>query len=556
MGQGRSRIDQKWESSTLRGIPAKSFGILLAEGVTEWGPADATPVTSFDDFRGKFGRFLQSYDLALQVWLYFKHGGTKAYIKRLFHYADHTPTGSGVPATATRGLVVLSTGAGPYGVQATLTVDGLYYGALALRVQVAAASNGKASYFDLKVYHPEYTKPIEHIRNLTMDTTSIDYAVDVVNTSVRRSAYVTLTDMTASGTTEERRPATQLSPVSLIGGNDGLTALDNDDYIGGTTFRTGLYGFNLVDEGNFLIVPDNTAVAVQNAAIAYCEDIKQEKVVFIPDVPASLTSASANNQADALTESRAKTGLDWPRIRITNPDKVVYGQNTQTLVVGLSGIKAGISCGLGQSSQNNETKMWTSPSNEIFGWIEDAVGLEGADSKHEVLDLAIQDLVTDHGINPVVVGTRGTDGRYGVWFNDCQTGENLSNVELASIGNQCGLSHLRYLYEAYLQRHRTQGNTETRRLTIETAIKSNLQFWCSLGCFATKDAGSAFHVNVDVEGRNLNNPIVQKQQKLKIKIGIAFADPSRFIELIFTRDNRAVESYMQQAAASTGNAAT
>jgi len=558
MGQGRSRIDNKWESSTLRGMPSKDFGVLLALGVTEWGPEDVTAVTSFDDFRTKFGRFLTSYDLALQVWLFFKLGGTRAYVKRIFHYIGHGVGDSATPVTAARGTTTLSTAGGlPYGVQQTLQVDGLYFGALALRVEVILASNGSTEYFDLNVYHPEYTLPIEHIRNVTMDEASVDYVEDVVNTSVRRSSYITVTDLSATGTATQRRPADLVSPVPLSGGNDGLAGLVDADYTGGPTNRTGLYAFNLVDEGNFLIVPDNTVIATQNAATAYCRDIKQEKVVFIPDVPASLSSTSAVNHVTALTNSRARSGLDWPRMRISNPSKAIYGQNVETLAVGTSGARAGLSAALGKGGVSGVVvpqKMWTNPSNEVFGWIAEAVGLEGLDSKHEVLDPTVQDRVTDYGINPVLVGKRGTDGRYGVWFNDCQTGEATSAVELGSFGNQAGLSHLRYIYTAYLQQHRTQGNTEMRRLQIEMALKTSLGSWAALGCFATTDAAQAFYVNVDVGGQNINNPLVQRQQRMIIKIGIAFADPARFMELVFTRDNRAVESYMQQITASTGNA--
>jgi uncharacterized protein len=552
MRNGRSRVDNKWQSSNLRSMPNREFGVTQLLGVFEWGPEEVTAVTSFDDFKLKYGGFSVDYHAALHAYLYFAMGGTKLWVKRVFHYLNHTSDID--PLTAAKGTVTLVSGAaGPYGVQNTLRADGLYYGDLALTVQPVAAQSGLAGYFDLLVFHPREIQPIEWIRNVTMDSTSNDYVEDVVNTSARRSNYVKVTDLLASGTVTQRMPAALGSAVALVGGDDGLAALVDADYVGGTAGRTGLYGFQLVNEGNMMLVPDGLSSTVQNAAISYCENYqyKQEKVIYIPETQAGLGYLAAVAQYSALTGSRAKTGMAWPRVRITNPDKTVFGLNNDNIVCGYGGLLAGLICG---QSKRYLAQMAVNPSNQDFGWLNDmVVGLEGADDKHEVLDPNVQNYVTDYGINPILFGRHERTGRYGAWFNDCQSGEDVTTeLELESIGNQMLCSHLRYRHTAFLERHRTQGNSKRRRGIIQKALIEDNKYWTSLGVFASDSANEAFFVNVDPEGENINNAVVQRQQKLVVKEGFAFASPARFVDLYFTRDNRAVESYMSQAAKAAG----
>lgn len=551
MGNGRSRIDNRWESSNLRQMPPKEFGTCLMLGVFEWGSDDVMIHTSFDDFKLKRGGFLSNYAAALQAYCYFAMGGTKLITKRVFHYTDPTAA-TPVLTTAAKGTYMLVTANGAYGVQNTLRIDGLYYGDLALTVQALAATNGSTSSFDLKVFHPRETQAVEHFRNITMDTTSIDYAEDVINDSARKSNYISVTDQSASGTVAQRNPAAMGSAAALTGGNAGLASLVDADYVGGPAGRVGLYGFQLVNEGNILLVPDGLSSTVQNAAIAYCQsiDYKQEKLIYIPEVQASLTYLNAVAQQVALTNSRARTGLYWPRVQIANPDKAVYGYNNDEVTVGYGGILAGLIAG---QSKKYQAQMAVNPSNEVFGWMGNfVVGLEGSGVKHEVVDPKVRDYVTDYGVNPIMTGRRDTDGQFGCWFDDCQTGEVVGQTEISSVGNQMLTSHLRYRYEAYLQRHRTQGNSKARRTQIKGALDSDLKYWTSLGCFASQNASQAFYVNTDPEALNINNPLIQRQQKLVCKIGLAYADPARFIDLYFTRDNRAVESFMAQGAAAAG----
>jgi len=121
--------------------------------------------------------------------------------------------------------------------------------------------------------------------------------------------------------------------------------------------------------------------------------------------------------------------------------------------------------------------------------------------------------------------------------------------DLQSVGNMHGTAYLQRRYEDYLQRHLTQDNSEQRRRTIQEAIESDLAVWTGRGCFASTDASEAYIVDVDPEGEGINNPLVQLAKNTYVVIGLAYSSPMDYIYLVFTKDDRAVKSYMQKVAA-------
>ena len=131
-------------------------------------------------------------------------------------------------------------------------------------------------------------------------------------------------------------------------------------------------------------------------------------------------------------------------------------------------------------------------------------------------------------------------------------GGKYTSANFKSIGEIVGVSYLRKVFELELAKHRTQGNSEERRRTIQAAFEGELLVWTERGAFASKDASEAFYVNADPQGEGLNNALVQNEQKFRILVAVATAQPGRFQELLFTRDTRAVESYIQQQLAMNG----
>ena len=99
----------------------------------------------------------------------------------------------------------------------------------------------------------------------------------------------------ATGTiTFSADPVTIDNPVAtastnLSGGDDGLSGLDDDDWIGSSATRTGLYAFDDIDDAFGLACPESTSPSVVTAGIAYCEN--REDMVYYAEPPATVDSA-------------------------------------------------------------------------------------------------------------------------------------------------------------------------------------------------------------------------------------------------------------------------
>jgi hypothetical protein len=197
------------------------------------------------------------------------------------------------------------------------------------------------------------------------------------------------------------------------------------------------------------------------------------------------------------------------------------------------------------SQDDPKKKMWRQPGNEVYGLLDGTVGLE----TDEVLEPDVQDYVTDNGVNPVVGGIRWTDNKYGVWVNDVQAGLRTGNFK--SVGNIRGVAYLRRQFEAFLEQERTQTMSDEWRRQIKRTFETELVKWTQAGVFASLTAADAFYVNADPKGENLNNPLVQNEETFKILVAIAVGEAGRFMEIWFTKDNRAVESFIQQQLSAT-----
>ena len=118
-----------------------------------------------------------------------------------------------------------------------------------------------------------------------------------------------------------------------------------------------------------------------------------------------------------------------------------------------------------------------------------------------------------------------------------------------SVGEMHGVAVIRADLAAYLETQRTTANTEDARLEDEHKIEQYLASWAPKGAFYTTRLADAFYVNTDPLGKTINNPVVQETEEYYVIVGLATAKSRRFIFLVFTRDTRAVESYILAQAA-------
>lgn len=425
----------------------------------------------------------------------------------------------------------------------TLKIEGKYYGARGnnLAVTVQAASDGSSDKFDLLVYENSILVKDHWFQNLTMDDTDTEHYVEnVINTASTRSWLITATDLDAPGSASNARPA-NASATSLTGGDDGLTSLDTNDFIGSATYRDGINAFTLVTDGDILICPDDVSTTLQNLATAYCDGVKNGKVIFIPDPPASSDKAAMKAHDQALTASESRTKPYWPRIKVTNPDKSIMGQS-DSVTVCPSGHVAGRMAANTYTDLDGE-QMWRNPANQEFGLLQWATGLE----TDEVNEPTVRDYLAEY-VNPIVSGIRHFDNNFGVWIDDARAGKLSGNFK--SVGEIRGVAYLRKQLEAVLERYRAQGNSESSRRAIQYEIEGLLLTWTNAGVFETRDAATAFYVNADVKGEGINNAVVRDAEKLNVQVGIATRRSARIITIEISRDQRAIESFiLQQLAA-------
>lgn len=90
-----------------------------------------------------------------------------------------------------------------------------------------------------------------------------------------------------------------IGPLALDGGTDGLSGLDDDDWIGDSASKTGFHAFDDIDDAFCLGSPEAASPTVVTAGIAYCES--REDMVYACEPDASV--------ADAATALKFRNGL-------------------------------------------------------------------------------------------------------------------------------------------------------------------------------------------------------------------------------------------------------
>jgi len=418
----------------------------------------------------------------------------------------------------------------------TLKLAGKYYGTMGdhITYDIASASGGEAEKFDCYLYL--YGTLYKAIRDATMDATDTNYIENLLND---KQELVVVDDQSAVGTTLQRRPA-NTTGQALSGGNDGLTALTDADFYGAETYSTGLYALDAMDaQGDIVMCPDRATTAMQVAAKLFVADHMSGKLHFIPDPPAASSKIAIVAHRASLTSTDFFSGMPWPRVKIANPSKDVYGETVDVLTVPPS---VTIATRMAMNSENYTEAVMHQPGNRLHGALPGVVGLEG-DGKHEVLKKSVQRYVSGYHINPILQGRR--NGENVVWLNDVQVLNSGATSLWTSIGASRHVALVRKKVEQYMEDRRTQNNTQDARQDDKDAIEAYLGGEAAKGVFATKNKSRAFYVNTDPAGKGINNAVEQKAQRYHVVIGLAYAEPARMIDVGFTRDERGVISYIE-----------
>lgn len=419
----------------------------------------------------------------------------------------------------------------------TLRVDGKTDGTYAANVRaiVTAATDGNVDRFNFYVEHKGVI--VERWFNVSMLDTDPNYIETVVNDALTGSDYVVVVDLDVqgvSGTAAQQRPvAGTFGP--LAGGNDGLVGLTDTDFTGGETLN-GSTGLRTFDERDIdvLIVPGRATSAVHNGMITYCEITRGGLLFAVLDPPANQTAIQMAAYVETtaaifgLTEHAA---IYWPRVKVANPDKVLYGTDA-AIVVPPSGHIAGV------YARNDARKIggaFEQPAGTEFGIPRDVLGLE----MDEVRKKTKRDLVFPKNINPIskedgtpifIDGARVLKGT-GNWSSVGQR-RGVIFIEKALIPGLAFMRHRNIKPKLY-----REGQRSVQQFLLELTRND---------AFKSTDPTKAFFVDF---GPGLNPPSVQAQKKVVARIGLATSEPAEFIVLLVGPDTRALDEELAALAA-------
>jgi hypothetical protein len=185
-----------------------------------------------------------------------------------------------------------------------------------------------------------------------------------------------------------------VNSVSMTGGNDGLSGIDDDDWIGDSAAGTGLGAFNDVDDIYGIGCPEASSEVVTAAGIAYAES--RQDLVFYCEPPA--TAVTAEDAIDfrkgedvyshpAFNSSYGAMYFGRPKVRSSKTDALINISNLGDVF----GVHA-------YSDQVSE--VWYAPAGFNRGRVPNTLGIHynvGSPGRSAELDA-----LADNGINPIV----------------------------------------------------------------------------------------------------------------------------------------------------------
>jgi hypothetical protein len=411
-----------------------------------------------------------------------------------------------------------------------LRVEGKDPGAYAnaIEIEVRAPTSGEAGAFDLAVVDDGVYR--EFFANVRMAAASARYVEAVVNDPTNGSALIRVVDQHLAGA-----PPLAIQAVALAGGDDGLAGLTDTDFIGTAAGGTGLHALDRVIDASVLLVPGRATPAVHAAMLAYCEIDRGGAMFAVLDPPSGMGAADVVTYVEStahLLESSEYGALYWPRVKVLNPARAVFGTD-DTVVVPPSGIVAGV---YARTDGARPGGVYDPPAGIDVGRMVGVLGFE----TDEVLEEKKRDLVYPRRINPLTTGPglpRFIDGS-----RTLKSGGNFPYV-----AERRGVIFIERSLKLGLQFARHKNNTEGLRATVRRTITSFLLTQMNNGAFRSREPAKAFFVDVSDA---LNTPTVVFAGKLLARIGLATNKPAEFVVLRISQDTRALDAEL--AAASSG----
>ena len=289
---------------------------------------------------------------------------------------------------------------------------------------------------------------------------------------------------------------------------------------------------DVVQDVTILIVPGRGTPAVHNAMITYCEVARDKGCFAILDPPANQSATAIVTYVEAtagllgLSEFAA---IYWPRVRVVNPSKTVFG-NAADLTVPPSGHVAGV---IARVDSSRPGGVFVPPAGIEAGRLLGVIGFE----TDETLEETKRDLVFPKNINPLTVfpgAPHHIDG--------ARTLKGDGNFP--TVAERRGVIFIEQSLKRGLVFAKHKPNTEALRAALARTTTAFLLVQMKNGAFASNDPKTAFFVDF---GEALNPPSVVFSRQVIGRVGLATAKPAEFIILRFSQDTRALEEELAGA---------
>jgi len=481
-------------SKPIEGVGTAVAGFV---GFAEKGPvSEPTLVANWTQFSRVFGGFTEDAYLPHSVYGYFLNGGGTAYIIRLPDVVDGDAHDEGAAAQPARAAIPAASGDAERPAFAVRSVNA----AENISVSVGDASEPGEDSFRLDVLRGG--KVEESFDNVTVKRGPQNVATVVA----KQSKLITLEQHKGGTLTAPRKD----SVISLAHDAPAPRRISPQAYVGDPIERTGIGGFEAIDEITMVLAPDLMSAlnrglidadgvkAVQLAMIAHCE-LMSDRVAIL-DPPPSLNSQQIKEWRTDTAGYDTKYGtLYWPWVNALDP-------NTGTIVpVPPSGHVAGI------WGRNDETRgVHKAPANEV---IRGVVALQTVISRGE------QEQLNPLGVNCI----RAFPGQ----------GIRVWGARTLSSDPEWRYVNVRRLFN-YIEESILNGtnwvvfepNDEYLWASVRRVIGAFLQRIWRSGALVGRSATDAYYVKCDDEN---NPPESRDAGNLFIEIGVAPVKPAEFV---------------------------
>jgi hypothetical protein len=416
------------------------------------------------------------------------------------------------------------------GTQTMGRVNAKYDGAYGddLDAVIADASSGDSDQFNLQIQ--ESGVVLEVFPNLSTVLSDERYWETYINSNITGSTLVEAEDLLV-GTPPANRPTN--GTYSLSGGDNGLTSLSDNDFIGASVHKTGMYALDDVENLSMLIVPGRATSAVHQAMLSYCETWRERQVFAILDPPAGLDATEIVTYVKttaALQQFSEHGAIYWPRIKILNPNATVFTSDADgNITVPPSGWIAGV---YARTDASQEGGVYQPPAGVERGILYGVLGFE----TDEVLDKRKRDIVYPELINPLTTwegAPRHIDG----------TRTLKSTGNFPTIAERRGVSFIERTVKLGLAFARHANNTRALRRRCHRTVYLFLLGEMQKGAFASDDPALAFSVDFSDK---LNKPNVVRSGRLLGKLGLATNTPIDWVIISVAQDTRAIDEQLSE----------